>query len=220
TGHDINHEFQVFQNTDNNSLWISRPSLNDFYNSCLSITILPTIFAKITSISGMYVYKLIFQIIFAFGLVPIYYFIKKLSNEKKALIGSFLFISFPTFLNDMPFLNRQEIAIVFFNLLILTTFIKIPKKTKTILTIIFLTGIMFSHYSTNFIIIGILSMSWFFYKLLTRKLTFKKIANLPLLNLRIIVLAIFLTFLWNVQITRKTSLSKSTLLTTFNKVTN
>lgn len=216
TGHDIQHEFYVFQNTSKNSLWATRTPSSDPYNASLSITILPTIITNITSISASYVYKFVFQVIFAFGLIPLYFFIKKLSDKTVALIGAFIFVSFPPFLNDMPFLNRQEIAFIFFGLLMLTTFIKMSQKPKTILTIVFLIGIMLSHYSTNYATLSILLLSWIFYKLLTRILIIKKPFVLPILSLRVIVLAILLTFLWNSQITRTTSGFEHTLTKTFN----
>lgn len=218
TGHDIQHEFQVFQATIENNLWITRTQSKDPYNSCLSITILPTIFAKITTISTIYIYKFLFQLIFALGLIPIYLFIKKISNERKALIGSFLFISFPPFINDISFLNRQEIAFIFFGLLMLTTFIKMSQKSKTILTIIFLIGLMFSHYSTNYATLGILFLSWIFFKLLNWKLATKKTYNLPIVNLRILLLALLLTFIWNSQITKTTAGLERTVINTFNSI--
>lgn len=218
TGHDIHHEFYVFQSTSNNSLWSTRTFFSDPYNACLSITILPTILEKITSISAMYIYKIIFQIIFAFGLIPIYLFIKKLSANAIALIGTFMFISFPPFLNDMPFLNRQEIAFIFFGLLMLTAFMKMSQKPKTILTIIFLTGIILSHYSTNYATLSILILAWIIYKLLTLKLLVKPTFALPILNIKIILLAIIITFLWNSQITKTTSGFQHTLINTFNGI--
>src|SRR5581483_2541877 len=107
-------EFAVFQSTYNNGLWLIRVATGDPYNSCLSITILPTIVDRITTIPAMYVYKVIYQILFGFGMTSVYLFITKLSDTRKALLGSFVFLSFPTFLDDMPFLDRQETAFIFF----------------------------------------------------------------------------------------------------------
>ena len=73
TGHDIQHEFAVFQVASRAGYWSIAGHNGDPYNACLSITILPTIIAKITTISAAYVYKVVFQAIFAFGIVPIYF---------------------------------------------------------------------------------------------------------------------------------------------------
>jgi uncharacterized membrane protein len=220
TGHDIQHEFNVFQIASKNNFWsISNPS-GDTYNACLSITILPTIIAKITSISAVYVYKVVFQIIFALGLVPIYYFIKRLGGAQRALVGAFIFISFPTFFNDMPFLNRQEIAFVFFALLLLTTFLNMARRPKTVLTMLFLVGIILSHYSSGYIALSLLLLSWLIFKLLThRRLNYKRFV-LPVLSLPIILVALLFTFLWNAQITTTTSGLEQTVTQTFKELWN
>jgi len=216
TGHDIHHEFDVFQNTYNNSLWPVRLVTGDPYNACLSITILPTILAKITNIPAMYIYKFVFQIIFSFCLLTIYLFIKRFSNSIHALIGSFIFISFPTFFNDMPFLNRQEIAFVFFGLLVLTTFTDMKKGPKLILSITLLISIMFSHYSSNYITLALLTSSWLIYNFLKRIQVIKSQFEIPILRLPIIFGAFFLTFLWNSQITVSASNLESSVIQTIN----
>ena len=202
TGHDIQHEFGVFQAVSNSGFWHSSVAARDPYNACLSITILPTIIAKITTISAAYVYKVVFQIIFAFSLVPVFYFIKKISNSSKALIGAFIFISFPTFLNDMPFLNRQEIAFVLFSLLLLTTFTKMARRPKTILTLLLLIGVLLSHYSTNYVMLALVVLSWFFYKMLMYKRKEGKALYIPLLSLPIIIFVLLLTYTWGTIITQ------------------
>ncbi|HWA51819.1 MAG TPA: DUF2206 domain-containing protein [Patescibacteria group bacterium] len=206
TGHDIQHEFSVFQHTYQDNLWHVRVAMGDPYNACLSITILPTIIAKITTIPSVYVYKFFFQIIFAFGLMPVYLFVRKFTNSIYGLIAAFIFITFPTFLDDMPFLNRQEIGFIFFGLLVMLTFSKIKKGTKMLLSVAILLGIMFSHYSSNYVTLCILLGAWFIFNLLKRTQTIKNNSfEIPILRLWIIVGAIILTFLWNSQITASAS---------------
>ncbi|HUC95541.1 MAG TPA: DUF2206 domain-containing protein [Candidatus Saccharimonadia bacterium] len=214
---DIQHEFEVFQLASNNNYWnISLPK-GDPYNACLSITILPTIISKITTIPAEYVYKAVFQVIFALGVVPIYFLIEKLRNAKLGLIGALIFISFPAFVNSMPYLNRQEIAFVFFGLLILITFLKMSPKPKTILTVLCLFGLILSHYSSGYITIGMLSLSWGVFKLLKlikRQESPWPSATLPLLSMPIIIVALLFTFLWNMQVTGSSSNLTSTITQT------
>jgi uncharacterized membrane protein len=214
TGHDIQREFYVFQLTSKAGYW-NIAAFRDPYNACLSITILPTIISKITTISAPYVFKVVFQAIFAFSLIPVFFFMKRLSNSVVAFMGAFVFISFPVFLNDMPFLNRQEIAFVFFGLLMLTTFLEMKRRPKTILSISLLIGLIISHYSSSYVTLGLLVMSWIFYKLFQGKRNVKIKNNrnivLPLLSLSIIFVAFLFTFAWNSQITTTTAGLKSTL---------
>jgi uncharacterized membrane protein len=214
TGHDIQHEFRVFQIVSNNGFWNIAHPKGDPYNACLSITILPTIIAKITTISAPYVFKVVFQAIFAFGLIPIYFFMRKLVSTRYALIGALIFISFPPFFNDMPFLNRQEIAFVFFSLLMLTTFMNLARKPKTILTILFLLGVILSHYSSGYITVGLLVLSWLLFKILALKNSAQQSFILPVLSLPIIIVALLFTFLWNAQVTATTAGLRQTVTQT------
>jgi glycosyltransferase involved in cell wall biosynthesis/uncharacterized membrane protein len=205
TGHDIQHEFRVFQMTSTKGFWNIGDPAGDPYNACLSITILPTMIAKLTSISAPYIYKAVFQGIFAFGLVPLYALIKRLGGAQKGLIGALIFMSFPPFLEDMPYLNRQEIAFVFFALLMLVSFMNMARKPKTILTVLCLLGVTLSHYSSGYVTLSLLALSWLFYKLLSHRRTNWQPFTLPALSLPIIAAAFLFTFLWNAQITNTTS---------------
>ena len=211
TGHDIQHEFGVFQAVSNSGIWHAKDAARDPYNACLSITILPTIIAKITTISAPYVYKVVFQIIFALGIVPVYYFIKGISTTSKALLGTFIFISFPTFLNDMPFLNRQEIAFVLFALLLLTTFTKMARAPKTILTLLLIVGVLLSHYSTNYVMLALIVLSWCFYKVLMYKRKKGKAFYVPLLSMPIIIFALLITYTWGSVLTQTSPSIKHTI---------
>jgi uncharacterized membrane protein len=194
---DIQHEFAIFNLTLSREYWNVAIPKGDPYNACLSLTILPTIIAKITTISAAYVYKVVFQIFFALGLVPIYFLIKKLSNARFALIGALIFISFPPFLNSMPYLNRQEIAFVFFGLLMLTTFLNLKRRPKTILTILLLLGVILSHYSTGYVVLSILAISWIIFKLLRvsvhRRSEWQPFP-IPALSQSIIIVGLLFTF--------------------------
>ena len=115
TGHDIETEYYVFKLTNTHHLW-NMAFYQDAYNACLSITILPTILTNFLSIQDMYVYKAVFQILFATSPVLVFFILKNYTTPVFAFLSAFLFISFPTFFNDMPMLNRQEIGFIFFGL--------------------------------------------------------------------------------------------------------
>jgi len=203
TGHDVQTEFLAFQLTAQKAHW-SISTFRNAYNACLSITILPTIILKLTNISAIYVFKVVFQAIFAFSLIPIYLFMGKVSTKKVAFLGSFVFIALPAFLNDMPMLNRQEIGILFFALLMLAGFAKEAKlssQARKLLIILLLIGLIFSHYSSMYIAIALLSIAGLVYWIL-RKIYNGDDENIhPLINVRLIVIAFLLTFCWNLQLT-------------------
>ena len=66
TGHDVQHEYYVFELAHANWHW-SIADLNDPYNACLSITILPVMLAGLLHVSDVMIYKLLFQLVFALG---------------------------------------------------------------------------------------------------------------------------------------------------------
>jgi len=216
SGHDIQHEFRVFQITSTNGFWAPIGSTHDPYDACLSVTVLPTIISKIASIPAPYVYKVVFQMIFAFGLVPLYLFIKRFIGAQRALIASLVFMSFPPFIEDMPYLNRQEIAFVFFALLMLTTFMNMTRRPKTWLTVLCLLGVILSHYSSAYVTLGILTSSWLFYKLAVHRRTNWQPFVLPALSLPIILGAILFTYIWNAKITDTTAGLRQTVTATIN----
>ena len=117
TGHDIEREYYVFRLTNMHHIW-NIAIYRDAYNACLSITILPTILANLLSIQDTYVYKVIFQILFATSPVLVFFIVRNYTTPVLAFLSAFFFVSFPTFFNDMPMLNRQEIGYIFFGLVL------------------------------------------------------------------------------------------------------
>ena len=160
TGHDIQSEFRVFELTKANGNW-SMGRLQDPYNACLSITILPTLVAQMMRIADPYVYKLIFQLIFAYCPVMVYKLARRYSSTGVALLAVVYFISFPTFLNDMPFLNRQELAFLF----VAAAFLMIANTeaglaTRRVFVALCSLGVVVSHYSTTYVLVGTLLAAW------------------------------------------------------------
>lgn len=159
TGHDIQHEFEVFLLTKDRGLW-TMANLRDPYNACLSITMLPTILTNTLHIGDPYVYKILFQIIFAYVPVSIYLLVRRYLSPAKSLLAVLYFVSFPTYFTDMPFLNRQEIAFLFLALSLLVVGDQRWKlSTRRWLFIAFGIGIVLSHYSTTYSYLFILVLT-------------------------------------------------------------
>lgn len=160
TGHDIQGEYRVFEMAKSNGNW-SMSRFQDPYNACLSITILPTLVSQLTRIADPYVYKLIFQLIFAYCPVLVYKLARRYASMEVALLAVIYFISFPTFFGDMPFLNRQELAFLF----VAAAFL-IMANTDAGLTLrrAFIAacslGVVISHYSTTYVLAGTLVIAW------------------------------------------------------------
>jgi uncharacterized membrane protein len=154
-GWDVYKEYKVFLLTESQHLW-SMANYTNPYNACLSITVLPTLFHYFTNVDNAYIFKFLFQCIFALVPVIIYSLSKRFTNSITAFLAVFFFMGTLDFFRELPALVRQEIAYLFFGLLLLTLFSKqIAPRQKKIFFVIFSFSIAFSHYSTTYVLIAI-----------------------------------------------------------------
>ncbi len=159
TGHDIQTEYRVFQLTAAHNRW-NVGSLHSAYNACLSLTILPTEINNIVHVDAPYVYKFFFQFLFALCPTLVYAISRRFAPKSFAVLGSTYFIGFPTFFNDMPFLNRQEIAFLFVCVGVLSITNRAwPRRRRRIVLYIAAVGLELSHYSSTYLFLGVLLVS-------------------------------------------------------------
>ena len=175
SGHDILLEFHVFNLTNNAHVW-KMALFRDPYMACLSLTILPTYFQQLLHITPASIFKFFIQFIGALPVIVIYYLAKEYVNEKMALLVAFMYISFPTFLIDMAFLNRQGIAFLFFSILLYivlaSTHFEGYKKTILLFTIGI--GVIISHYSTSYVGVAVLLGTYIINRLMRLIVTAKR----------------------------------------------
>jgi len=225
TGHDIEREFYVFQLTNAHHIW-NMAFYQDAYNACLSITILPTILTNLLAIQDMYVYKVIFQILFATSPVIVFFIMRNYSTPVLAFLSAFFFISFPTF-NDMPMINRQEIGFIFFGLVLYMMLLsELSFSMRKILFIIFALSVVVSHYSTNFVLLVLVTFVYVltliislpfvkntFAWLLPKSHTTLKntFTNKKFLGLSLILVLFLMTYFWNNLYTKSSDHAGSVL---------
>jgi uncharacterized membrane protein len=160
TGHDIQTEYQVFQLTELHARW-AVSGLHTAYSACLSLTILPTELGQLIHVESPYIYKFFFQVIFATCPALVYPIARRYWPRLPALLAAVYFISFPTFFNDMPFLNRQEIALLFVCVGVLsiinTTW---SLRRRQIALVAASIGVEISHYSSMYLWVATLLAAW------------------------------------------------------------
>ena len=220
TGHDIQVEYQVFQLTSRNGSWdMSR--FQDPYNACMSITILPTLFARLLHISDPYVFKVLFQAIFAACPVVVFLLARRFASTLVALLATIYFIGFPTFFTDMPFLGRQELAFLFVALgfLVATQ----PRWSTRRARIWFggiTAGVLLSHYSTTYVFLATLGVAFVsgygmdLLRHLRARFTHRRASaagRAPVIGLANIALLASLTFIWSGPITHTSGHLEATL---------
>lgn len=167
SGHDILLEYHVFNVTSDFGLW-KMAFYQDPYNACLSLTILPTFLHKLLHLNELYVYKFFIHFLGALPVVVVYYLAKQYTSKNFAFLVGLLYVTFPTYIVDMAFLNRQGIAFLFFGLVIygILNTEYFTGKQRTIILFMFGTGMIFSHYSTSYIAVPVLMSAYFLNRIL------------------------------------------------------
>ncbi len=153
TGHDIQREYHVFQVTNSADRWdISQ--FHDPYNACMSLTVLPTIWARTLRIDDPYVFKIFFQGFFALSAATLYLVCRRHFSRTSAFLAAIFYISFPTFLTDMPFITRQETGFTFLSVaaLVLMSDTWAP-AARRFWFVAFGIAIVLSHYSTTYLLL-------------------------------------------------------------------
>jgi uncharacterized membrane protein len=157
-GFDINHELQVFRITHDALYW-SMGHMQDAYNACLSITLLPTIFSIFTHVSDEYMYKFVFQFIFALLPISLFYFLRIFFSARIAFVSIIMLIGQVVYSHGMPALVRQEFGFLYFGLTLLALFSNNLKPlTRYTLACMYAVGMIVSHYSTTYIAILMLAI--------------------------------------------------------------
>ena len=102
-------------------------------------------------------YKLFFQLIFALCPVLAYGIARRYFNRGISTLSVAYFVGFPTFFTDTPFLNRQEIGLLFVavGLLAATNPVWSFRRRQVSLAVAGL-GAEISHYSTMYVLMGTL----------------------------------------------------------------
>ncbi len=160
-GHDIQREFFVFQLAKDAGVW-SMAAYLDAYNACMSITILPTILSNMLHVPDPYVYKVLFQVLFAAAPVTAFLIARRWLEAPYAFLAGLFFIAFPTFFQDMPFLIRQEVAFLFYGLMIYVLFEDaFSRRLRAAVFVLLGIGVILSHYSTTYTILFILLLTTF-----------------------------------------------------------
>ena len=220
-GWDINLEYQMFQLTKTRLLWTVSNSLDPF-NSCLSITILPTLFNTFLKINDEYIFKLVYQLLFAIVPINIFLIVRRYTSSLVAFFSSFLLMSQEFFYMGLTSVTRQEIALIFFTCSVLVLLNnKIEAKIRNVIFILFGASLVVAHYSTTYSALFLFFTAYFLI-LILRYINGKSqfINNLIIgnqrlknVNLKLIPLLILLvlTIIWNVFITKSANNLKYTI---------
>ncbi len=224
TGHDIQREYHVFQVTNAADRW-NISNFHDPYNACMSLTVLPTMWARMLRIDDPYVFKIFFQAFFALSAAALYLACRRHFSRTSAFLAAIFYISFPTFLTDMPFITRQETGFTFLSVaaLVLMSDSWAP-AARRFWFVLFGIAIVLSHYSTTYLLLIALVFSQLAWRgwqlrdrLRTRRHPDRSVTaawGRPVAGLSTLSIIAVVAFLWTVPATHTSSQLRLTVTNT------
>lgn len=156
-GYDSYWEYQVSRPTLASLHWIPSSSAGPL-SATLTVGLLPTAYSSILGISLEYVTKLIYA--FVFSMIPLAVFVmtRGYLGKRFAFAASLLIVFQSTFVFLSQSNPRTAIALFFFAVAIMVLLDSRMEKVKKVsLTILLITSVMISHYTTTFIFLIILT---------------------------------------------------------------
>lgn len=165
-GCDIQHEYYLANLVISNLHW--DPNLSQNTNAMLSIVMLFPIISNLCNIDLVWTFKIISPLLFSLLPLGLYKIFERQTSKEIAFLSCIFFISCFSFYTEMLSLARQQIAELFFVLLILlmTNHI-IEDLKKVILAIVFSFSIIVSHYAFSYLFIMSLLFSLILFKFIT-----------------------------------------------------
>ena len=182
-GVDAHREFYAFMQSDlNNEVYTWEGGL---VASCLSITILPTVFQDVTSIEHEALFKILYPLLFSIFPIIVYLIAKRFVPQGYAFLAGIAVTLQPMFLWTTAN-ARTSIGILFIALILMVIFSKIEDRYKFIYIVLLGTGCTLSHYVSVVVLITLLISL-----ILFKEFRWIVIGSLPLV--------ILITYLWQVH---------------------
>ena len=207
TGGDAQIEFQAFQRTADAASWSSIaavPAYNitlSLYNSTLSVSLFPTVLNALLNIDPLYIFKACGPLILAPSAVCVYIIARRYLDNTRAFLASLLFVFQLVFIEAGG--GNGYLALLFCALAFLVLIDDIEEHSQRVLSflllLVFAVCIILSHYSTAYVFIIVLFVTWALsasLRHLFRIKTAKYSLSLPLIFILSAV-----AFLWYGQLT-------------------
>ena len=158
-GNDVQTEYFYSNLVISDSKWVSTTPCN--VNAMLSTSMFFPIFSLISRLDLTWVFKVFCPLLLAIEVLGLYKIYQHQTNEKIAFLSCFFFTAIFMFYRIMPAQENQLIAHFFFISLILLILNKtINKMKRSLLSIIFGSSLVVSHYGLSYIYMFCLISAW------------------------------------------------------------
>jgi len=156
-GSDVHEFYYFFQSTLEKGHWVIAGNLP--FDTCLSISILPTIYQNFININPEYLFKIMYPILFSVSPLVVFIIARRYIGSFYALLAAFFYMSQVIFL-DTTGASNTNLAILFFSLIVMVIFHRdIEWFNKRLLFIVFAMSCIVSQYSTSYIFFFILLLT-------------------------------------------------------------
>ncbi|MGB7533084.1 MAG: DUF2206 domain-containing protein [Halobacteriota archaeon] len=152
-GSDIHGEYYHLRLVADNLHWSIVAGAGSTFSACLSVSLLSPIYKLLLGMNGLYVYKLLYQLLFSITPLACYLLFKKHINESYAFLASCFFMAQGVFIHSMPSCLRQEIGVLFFALAMMILFDdEMDKLNKRMLFLLFAFSVVVSYYTSAYVL--------------------------------------------------------------------
>lgn len=192
-GFDSHYEFFVYITTLTNQYWmiITGTALD----SALSISTLPAIFQILMNIGPEFLFRILYVLLCSITPLIVYIIATKYVDELHAFLAAFFFMLSSIFLITTS-QSRTSLALLFIALCLMVILNKnAHTATKDFLIIVFISGCIFSHYTSAYIFFSIIFIVYLIQLAISRK----KIST-KFLSIALILFFLTLMIFWYQQI--------------------
>jgi len=176
-GWDIQLEYYFSKLVLANGYWDS--SLYGSTNGMLAIVMFAPIYSIVCNLNVVWVFKIIYPLLFALVPLAMYRLFQKQTSNKISFLACCFFMFVTVFYSEMIQLARQQIAELFFTLMLLSVVSEyIGRVCKSILLTLFGFSIVVSHYGTAYLLMFILIVNYLLLFLIGRLQHFWKKSHL------------------------------------------
>ena len=161
-GFDIQQEFGTFLGTQAAGQWsVGHTGLpDDAYRAMLSITILPQVLVQLSGVSALDVFRLVFPLLIAGIPVSVLALVRQRASPRIAFAVAIVLLLLPQTTNQLPGTSRQVVALLIFGALLVVLFDVTARRGRSLVSVLLVTGLVVSHYSTTYVAIFILIGCW------------------------------------------------------------
>ena len=214
-GADVQNEYLVYQQVVSAQHWsiVTNIGFNEALAATVGTSLLPAVYQLITGISGVYVFKLLLQLISAVTPLVVYVIARKYLADIYAFLASFLFIAQLQFIVNIQSAVREEIALLFFALAFMVLLTDdLRAQRKTLLFLLFATGAILCHYTTGGVLILVLliangiAVAIAGYYRFARRDDARDLAE-PVITFTMIVVLLAIFFVWYQQLAQATTVT-------------